>query len=98
MRGGATPKILRALQDLVRDDTAGDPVTGVHWTHRSLRKLCKALRRQGVRLSLHTIARLLRHMRYSLRTCRKLKAGIRNPDRDRQFRYLTRLRKLFISR
>jgi DDE family transposase len=97
-RGDAEPGIVGALQELVRDDTAGDPVTGMHWTHRSLRKLRKALRRQGVKLSLHTIARLLRLLRFSLRTCRKQKAGIRNPDRNRQFRYLARLRRQFISR
>lgn len=89
---------MRALQELVRDDTAGDPVSGMHWTHRSLRKLCKALKRQGVTIARQTLARLLRQLGYSLRTCRKLKAGLHNPDRNRQFRYLSRLRKLFVTR
>lgn len=89
---------MKALRDLLRDDTAGDPITGIRWTHRSLRKLCKALRRQGIRLSPKTIARLLRRMRYSLRTCRKRKAGIVKPDRDRQFRFLSRLQRLFVNR
>ena len=40
-----------------------------------------------------TIARLLDDLHFSLRTCRKTKAGTRHKDRDRQFRYLTRLRK-----
>jgi len=86
------------LQELVRDDTAGDPISGLRWTHRSLRKLCKALQRQGVALAPHTVARLLRELHFSLRTCRKRKAGLHNPDRDRQFRYLVRLRRLFLAR
>jgi Rhodopirellula transposase DDE domain len=45
-----------------------------------------------------TIARLLRQLRFSLRTNRKRVAGIRDLDRDRQFRYLTRLRRLYITR
>lgn len=82
----------------MQDATAGDPITGMKWTHRSLRKLCKALRRRGVRLSPTTLARLLRRLHFSLRTCRKQKAGIRNRDRNRQFRYLLRLRNWYLTR
>lgn len=92
------PGVVRALEQLLQDATAGDPITGLKWTHRSLRKLCKALRRQGLKVSPHTVARLLRQRRFSLRTCRKQRAGIRNPDRDRQFRYLVRLRRFYITR
>jgi hypothetical protein len=89
---------VRALEQLLQDATAGDPITGLKWTHRSLRKLCKALRRQGLNVSPPTVARLMRQQRFSLRTCRKQRAGIRNPDRDRQFRYLVRLRRYYITR
>lgn len=44
-----------------------------------------------------TIARLLRQLHFSLRTNRKRLAGIRDLDRDRQFRYLVRLRRLYIT-
>lgn len=88
---------MRALEQLLQDATAGDPITGLKWTHRSLRKLCKALRRRGLKVSPPTVARLLRQQRFSLRTCRKQRAGIHNPDRDRQFRYLTRLRRLYAT-
>jgi Rhodopirellula transposase DDE domain len=80
---------------LLADATAGDPVSGMKWTHRSLRSLAKGLRRRGIKVGRSTIARLLRDLHFSLRTCRKQKAGTRNKDRDRQFRYLTRLRKLY---
>jgi len=40
----------------------------------------------------------LRHLKFSLRTNRKRVAGIRDLDRDRQFRYLTRQRWLYVSR
>jgi Rhodopirellula transposase DDE domain len=65
------------------------------WTHRSLRTLAKGLKRRGIILAPSTIARLLRQMRFSLRTCRKRKARTSDKDRDRQFRYLTRLRRLY---
>ncbi len=88
---------MRALEQLLQDATAGDRITGLKWTQRSLRKLCKALRHHGPKVSPHTVARLLRDRRSSLRTCRQQRAGIRHPDRDRQFRYLVRLRRLYIT-
>jgi hypothetical protein len=86
------------LVELLRDATAGDPMTGLLWTHRSTRKLAKALRKRGVKASPRTVARLLRAAGFSLRTNRKRLAEVTNPDRDRQFRYLARLRRLYISR
>ena len=89
--------MLTALEELLADGTAGDPVSGMKWTHRSLRTLRKGLKHRGFKASPPTIARLLRDRHFSLRTCRKNKAGTRHKDRDRQFRYLTRLRKLYQS-
>jgi hypothetical protein len=89
---------VRALARLLEDATAGDPSTGLLWTHRSLRKLAQALRRQGIRLAPHTIARLLDQAGFSLRTNRKRLAEVHDPDRDRQFRYLGRLRKRYRKR
>jgi hypothetical protein len=86
------------LEELLEDTVAGDPISGLKWTHRSLRKLQKALRRRGIRLARGTIARLLRKLGFSLKTCRKQQAGIQDPDRDRQFRYIARMRKLYLSK
>jgi hypothetical protein len=86
------------LQELLKDTVAGDPVSGLKWTHRSLRKLQKALRGRGIRLARSTIARLLRQLGFSLKTCRKQQAGIQDPDRDRQFRYIARMRKLYLGK
>jgi hypothetical protein len=85
------------LEGLLRDATAGDPISGLKWTHRSLRKLHHALRRHGIHVTPPTIARLLRQLGFTLRTNRKRLAGISDPDRDRQFRSLTRLRRLYIT-
>jgi hypothetical protein len=87
-----------ALEELLEDATAGDPITGLKWTHRSLDKLSKALRRRGFRLGKTAIARLMRDRDFSLRTNRKRLAGTHDPERDRQFRYLTRMRRLYLAR
>jgi Rhodopirellula transposase DDE domain len=96
--GGHIPGILKALERLLADVTAGDPASGMKWTHRSLRTLRKGLRHLGIKASPPTIARLLHGRGFSLRTCRKNKAGTHDKDRDRQFRYLVRLRKLYLGR
>jgi hypothetical protein len=83
---------------LLQDTVAGEPISGLKWTHRSLRKLQKALRRRGMRLALSTIARLLHDRGCSLRTCRKQQAGIQDPERDRQFRHIARMRKLYLGK
>jgi hypothetical protein len=89
---------VNTLEELLADATAGDPISGLKWTHRSLRNLGHPPGRKRVRLSPHTVARLLRQHNDSLRTNRKRLAGIHNPDRDRQFRYLVRLRRLYLTK
>jgi hypothetical protein len=74
-------------------------MTGLKWTYRSLDRIAKALSREaGIPLSRNTVGRLLENMNFSLRTNRKNLAEVNHPDRDQQFRYLSRLRKLYITR
>jgi Rhodopirellula transposase DDE domain len=87
-----------ALRELLRDATAGDPISGLRWTHKTAQKLAEELQRQGFRVGRMTVARLLRQSRYSLRTNRKRLAGTHEPDRDRQFRLLARRRRWFQRR
>ena len=92
------PDILVALEDLLRDSVAGDPMSGMRWTHKSIRKLCAALRKRGLPIGHGTLARLLKEQRFSLRTNRKRLARTGDPDRDRQFRYLARVRRWYLTR
>ncbi len=87
--------MVKQLQALVEDTTAGDPVSGLRWTRKSMRTLAKALRRLGFRIGAVTVGRLLKAKRYSLRTNRKRLARTHEPERDRQFRYIGRQRRRF---
>jgi len=89
---------MSALGDAVRDETAGDPVTGLRWTHKTTRKLAEQLSRHDFPVSHTTVARLLRQSGYSLRTNRKRLARTHEPQRDRQFRLIQRRRRWFLSR
>jgi hypothetical protein len=83
------------LKELLKDSTAGDPMGGLRWTHKTTRNLAAALNRRGVAISHVTVGRLLHEMKYSLRTNRKRLAKTNDPDRDRQFRLLARRRHRF---
>jgi len=84
------------LQQVIQDATAGDPISGLRWTHKTTRNVAAQLRRRGFPVSHATIARLLRQLRYSLRTNRKRLAATHDPNRDRQFRLLRRWRQRFL--
>jgi hypothetical protein len=92
------PGVVQALDELLRDVTAGDPMSELKWTHKSTLQLCRALRRRGFVIGRKTVARLLRERHYSLRTNRKCLARTQHPDRDRQFRFLGRQRRRYLGR
>lgn len=83
---------MSVLDELVEDATAGHPITGLKWTRKTSRKLSQALKRRGYPVGPDTIRRLLRQSRYVLRANRKRLNQKRDPDRDRQMRYLKRQR------
>jgi len=79
----------------MEEDTAGDPISGCKWTHKTTAKVAHQLDRAGIRVSANTVARLLKQMDFSLRVnVKRLESGLRNPPdpelRDRQFRYIRR--------
>lgn len=87
---------LTALAAIMADTTAGDPISGLRWTHRSSRRIAGALRRQGYKVGATTVRRLLRQDRYALRVNRKRLVSRQAPERDVQFRYLAQMRRLFL--
>ncbi|MGH9963147.1 MAG: ISAzo13 family transposase, partial [Pyrinomonadaceae bacterium] len=91
------PEILIALEELLQDATAGDPITGIKWTRKTLRALQRALRRNGFQAGHVTIRRLLQRLGYAIQVNRKRLTKEQNPQRDRQMRYVQRLRRRFMK-
>ena len=67
-------------------------MTGLRWTHKTTEKIRRQLLSIGIRVSRSTIARLLKQQGYALRANHKQIARCNHEHRDRQFRYITRLR------
>jgi hypothetical protein len=82
----------------MKDATAGDPISGVNWSHKSLRKVLRVVRRRCCRISAPTVSRLLKKAGYSLRVNAKRLVRRKVAARDLQFTYLVRQRHLFLSR
>jgi hypothetical protein len=82
---------------LLDDHAGGDPMRVRKFVRRSLRNLAQDLRRRGHRASPATVGTLLRAAGYSPKANRKRYASTRHPDRDRQFRYIARQKKAFLT-
>jgi hypothetical protein len=85
-----------ALEQLLRDTTAGDPTSDLRWTHASLRRLATALRRRGYPVGRTTVRRLLHARRYSLHVNQKRLGGPHTPERETQFQTIRRWQRRFL--
>jgi len=93
-----TPDLISDLLALVEEHTGGNPMGPQKWVRRSLRNLCRDLTRHGHKACAATVGKLLRDHDYAPKANRKRFTGPRHPDRDRQFRWIARQRKTFLTR
>lgn len=92
------PQLEQALQEMLSDEVAGDPMSRQKWIRSSTRNLSRRLDEQGHKASPHTVARLLRKLGYSLRVnWRKKQTGAQHPDRDAQFKYIAALKAQYLG-
>ena len=92
------PDIKNCIEDIIEPDTRGDPESPLRWTCKSVRNISDFLRGKGYSASRQSVARILHEMEYSLQGNRKTKEGEDHPDRDRQFRFISRICKRFFSK
>jgi hypothetical protein len=86
--------VIGRISELMEHDTAGDPVTGIKWTRRTIEKIRAELRAGGIDVCPNTVARLLRQLGFRLRANHK-KLTRADPTRDAQFAYITLQREAF---
>jgi len=84
-------------------ELGGDPMSHLKWTRKTTGKIAQQLTRLNIRVSPKTVGRLLKDMGFSLRVNHKrLESGNAHPPprkvRNRQFRYLNRMRRDFARR
>ena len=91
------PGLEPALHQMISEETAGDPMGPQKWLRSSLRSLSRRLAEQGHQACIHTVARLLRKMGYSLQVAKRKPAGVHHADRDEQFKYIAALKTQFLG-
>jgi hypothetical protein len=91
------PAIIPALERLLADEIAGDPMTEQKWVRSSLRVLSKRLADEGHQASTATVARLLKHIDFSLKANKRKQGRLGCPERDQQFKYIAAQKQRFIT-
>lgn len=92
------PTLVTDLEALIEPTTRGDPESPLRWTTKSVRHLAEELRAQGHEVSADTVDRLLHQLGYSLQAPRKEEEGGQHPDRDAQFKHISRKTREFQQR
>jgi hypothetical protein len=87
--------VIAVIEKLMRDDTAGDPISGIRWTRKACEKISRELRRLQIWVSPGTVRRLLKQLNFHLHVNKKAICSTRSPDRDRQFKNSRRARARF---
>jgi hypothetical protein len=94
----ADPGFERALERIMAENTAGDPMSLLRWTNKSTGRIAEELTQLGHPASDETVRRKLIDMEYSLQANRKSLEGTSPMERDEQFRYINRLVKQCLRR
>ena len=92
------PAVMRALERIMPETSAGDPMSLLRWTCKSTAMIAEELGRQHHIISADTVGRRLRELGYSLQSNVKTKDGRSAPERDEQFRYINRQVQGFVRR
>jgi len=89
----------RALERIMEENTAGDPMSLLRWTNKSTSRIAQELTRQGHAVSDETVRRRLGELDYSLQGNAKNKEEEASGEgRDAQFRYINAQVKKHLAR
>jgi hypothetical protein len=92
------PGLETALEGIMNENTAGDPMSLLRWTNKSTSRIADELTRQGHAASDETVRRRLGALGYSLQGNVKSKDETAPAERDEQFRYINAQVKKFLNR
>ena len=91
------PTLISDLEDIMKESTAGDPMSLLKWTHKSTYAIAEELQLKGHKVSHDTVRRLLKGNGYSLQANKKALECKSGSDRDSQFRYINMQASKFID-
>ena len=92
------PLIKNSIEDILEENTAGDPMSKLKWTNKSTYSIANELENHGQNISEDTIGRVIRQLGYSLQANIKSKESGSSEERDSQFRYINKQVKRFTKK
>ena len=92
------PEIKREIDTIMKDNTAGDPMSKLKWTNKSTYSIADFLKLKGHNISEVTVGRILKEENYSLQSNKKMYEGKSHDDRDEQFRYINQQVNIFLNK
>ena len=93
----SSPEICKLIEELIEPDTRGDPEAPLRWTCKSVRNIADFLKSKGHPIGRQSVANILHDLDFSLQGNRKTKEGKNHQDRDKQFRFISKMTKKFLS-
>src|SRR5262249_14945338 len=91
------PGILTALEELIENEMAGDPMGEARWVRVTLHRLSEQLKQRGHQASPNTVGRLLKQMDFTMRANKRRQINSKCPERDEQFRHIASQRARFTA-
>jgi hypothetical protein len=89
------PVILTALEQLMENDVAGDPMGEAKWVRTTAHRLSERLKEVGHPASTATVWRLLKRMGYSMKANKRRQVHSKDPEQEQQFHYIASQREKF---
>jgi transposase len=93
----AEPRYEPELLHLIEDETAGDPMKERKWVRKDLRWMKEELEKKGIKASIGMIWNTLKKLKISLKKNKKSKSAKDHPNRDEQFQYLNKVKRMALA-
>ena len=92
------PEIEKIIENILEENTAGDPMSKLRWTNKSTYSITNELKNKGQNISEDTTGRVIKKLGYSLQANIKSKESGSSEERDSQFRYINEIVKIFANK
>ena len=83
-------KLAESIEHILSETTAGDPLSFIKWTCKSVRNIGEQLCKDNHDVSYRTVHRLLVKLGYSLQSNHKSLSQSQDLNRNEQFQYINR--------
>ncbi len=87
------PDIKNKIQSILEENTAGDPMSDIKWTNKSVRNIANEVNSPKKHIGKDTVASIVKDLGFSLQLNKKSFEGGTSEERDSQFRYINMMAK-----